>query len=213
MMRWTSACTVGARQRAARLRLNFLLQLFVLDLVVALEGEPVDHRRFDDGHHQPAALLGDVNVLEQAGGVERLDARRRSWPASSCSPGADLEIGADRVGFDAAIALDNNRSRGRDRSAGAAYAAAGPRIQTILTPRSKPATTSPRLTRTHMSMRKAPYSPRGRPQCGGLLQVSLSSAMTSVPSTIALRLIVTQPRQPVASPCAPGRLRLQDVVR
>src|SRR5262252_3432107 len=31
-------------------------------------------------------------------------------------------------------------------------------------PRSKPATTSPRFTRTHMSMRKAPLTPRGRPQ-------------------------------------------------
>ncbi len=32
------------------------------------------------------------------------------------------------------------------------------------TPRSMPATTSPRLTPTHISMRYAPLSPRGRPQ-------------------------------------------------
>src|SRR6516162_1890549 len=31
-------------------------------------------------------------------------------------------------------------------------------------PRSKPATTSPRFTRTHLSMRKAPLTPRSRPQ-------------------------------------------------
>ena len=51
----TSACTVGARQRAACFRLDFLLQLLVLDLVVALERKAVDDRRFNDGDNQPAA--------------------------------------------------------------------------------------------------------------------------------------------------------------
>ena len=73
MMRWTSACTVGARQRAAGLGLDFLLQLLVLDARVAFEGEPVDDRRFDDGHDKAAAGLRDANVFEQARGIERLE--------------------------------------------------------------------------------------------------------------------------------------------
>ena len=35
------------RQRPARLRLNFGLELFVLGLLVALEGDPIDHRVLD----------------------------------------------------------------------------------------------------------------------------------------------------------------------
>ena len=62
----------GARQRAAGFRLDFLLKLLVLDLRVALEGEPIDDRRLDDGHDEPAARLGDADVLEQARGVKRL---------------------------------------------------------------------------------------------------------------------------------------------
>ena len=61
-----------ARQRTAGFRLDFLLELLVLDLAVALEGEPIDDRRFDHRHDEPAARLGDADVLEQAGGVKRL---------------------------------------------------------------------------------------------------------------------------------------------
>src|SRR5579863_6751251 len=51
----------------------------------------------------------------------------------------------------------------RPLPAGAAKAAPVQRPQ-MTSPRSKPATTSPRFTRTHMPMRKAPFTPRGRPQ-------------------------------------------------
>ena len=52
-----------ARKRAAFLRLDFGLELLVLDLLVALEGDAVDDRILDDRDDQPAAL----------------DARRTSW--------------------------------------------------------------------------------------------------------------------------------------
>ena len=54
----------GFRQGAARLRLNFLLKLLVLKLAVALEGDAIDDRSFDDGDDQPAAGLRDPDILE-----------------------------------------------------------------------------------------------------------------------------------------------------
>src|SRR6266566_5192782 len=51
----------------------------------------------------------------------------------------------------------------RPVSAGAAMATPAGKPTTPI-PRSRPATTSPRFTRTHMSMRKAPFTPRRRPQ-------------------------------------------------
>ena len=62
------------RQRAARLGLDFRRELLVLDLLVALEGNAADHRIFDHGHHQAAAGLVDLDVLEQAGFDQRLQA-------------------------------------------------------------------------------------------------------------------------------------------
>ena len=46
------------RQRAARLGLDFRRKLFVLDLLVALEGDPADHRIFDHGHQQTGRRPG-----------------------------------------------------------------------------------------------------------------------------------------------------------
>ena len=62
-----------ARQRTARFGLDFLLELLVLDLGITLEGEPIDDRRFDHRYDEPAARLGDADVLEQARGVKRLE--------------------------------------------------------------------------------------------------------------------------------------------
>ena len=50
------------RQRAARLRLHFGFELLVLGLLVAFEGDPVDHRVFDHRDHQPAAGTIDADV-------------------------------------------------------------------------------------------------------------------------------------------------------
>src|SRR5271169_3204652 len=85
--------------------------------------------------------------------------------------------------------------------AGSAEAALGRRASgkkpNIPIPRSKPATTSPRFTRTHMSMRNAPLYPRGRPQwrvtaknlpqCALLsFQISLDVSVTStIPVTLS----------------------------
>ena len=46
------------RQRAARLRLHFGLELLVLDLLVALEGDAVDDRVLDHGDDEAAAGTG-----------------------------------------------------------------------------------------------------------------------------------------------------------
>ena len=87
MMRCTSDCTVGRDSVPRGLGLHFGDELLVLDLLVALEGDPVDHRVFDHGDDQAAAGLVDAHVLEQAGGVERLEGLV-DLVASRRSPGA-----------------------------------------------------------------------------------------------------------------------------
>ena len=139
------------RQRAARFRLDFLLKLLVLELAVALEGEPVDDRRFDDGDNQAAAGLRNADVLEQAGGVERLQ-RGIDLGGIETLARRHFEIGTDRVGFDATITFDHDLGIGDCANAGA-DATTDDATPNKITPRSKPATTSPRLTRTHIVMR------------------------------------------------------------
>ena len=101
----------GTRQRAARLGLDFGRKLFVLDLLVALEGNAADHRVFDHRHQQVAAGLVDLHVLEQAGLDQRLqavvDLALIEPPA-----GTRLEIGTDGLDLDAPVALDLDRSHG-----------------------------------------------------------------------------------------------------
>ena len=56
-----------ARDRVPRaFGLNLLQQLLVLDARVALEGEPVDDRRFYNSDDEAAAGLRDADVFEQA---------------------------------------------------------------------------------------------------------------------------------------------------
>ena len=55
----------GARQRPAVFRLQRLLEVFVLDLLVALEDEPRDGRIFDDRHQHAIAGLRNFHVLER----------------------------------------------------------------------------------------------------------------------------------------------------
>ena len=98
------------RQRAAGLRLDFLLELLVLDLRVALEGEPVDDRGLHHGHNQPAARLRNPDVLKQAGGVERFQRGVDLGGIEALARG-DLEVRADGLGFDPAIAFDHDRGR------------------------------------------------------------------------------------------------------
>jgi hypothetical protein len=112
-----SACT---RKRAALLRLDLGLELLVLDLLVAFESDAVDDRVFDDREDQPAALHRRANVLEQAGGVERLHAFIDLECIESAAR-ARPEIGPDGVGFDALIALDDDGIDGRRLCIGDAY--------------------------------------------------------------------------------------------
>src|SRR4029450_11537852 len=97
----------GTRERAAFLRLDFRLELLVLDLFVALESDAVDDRIFRDGDDQRPALTVGTDVLKKTGGDQRLDAfidfegaQLPIWPWA--------EIGADGVSLDPLIALHND---------------------------------------------------------------------------------------------------------
>jgi len=83
--------------------LDFFGKLLVLGLVVAFERDLVDDRVFDHRHDQASARLADPDVLEQIGGVERLepaiDALRRQWA---------VKVRSDRIGFDPPVALDHD---------------------------------------------------------------------------------------------------------
>ena len=72
-MRCTSACTVGRDSVPRGFDWTSRCELLVLGLLVAFEGNPVDHRVFDHGHHDAAAGLVDADVGEKPGGVERLE--------------------------------------------------------------------------------------------------------------------------------------------
>jgi hypothetical protein len=95
-------------KRAARLGLDLRLQLIVLHLLVALEGNPVDDRVLDDRDHQPVPHPVDSDVLKQAGLDQRfqgvIDAGLVKAPT-----GIRLEIGTDRIQLDAAVPLDGDR--------------------------------------------------------------------------------------------------------
>ena len=105
-MRSTSLLHDRAPQRAAGCRLDLLLlELIVLDLAVAFEGEPLDERVFHHRDEQSRAGTGDAHVLEQAGGVERLQgAIELRGIGRLALPG--MEVRADRICFDALVALD-----------------------------------------------------------------------------------------------------------
>ena len=102
----------GARQRVARLRLDFLLELLVRHPVVAFEGKPVDHRRFHHRDDDVAARLGDFDVVEKARGIKRLEGSVDLGGVEALA-GRGLEIGAHRFRFDAAVALDHDAIDGR----------------------------------------------------------------------------------------------------
>ena len=106
------------RQRAAGLRLHFVGELVVLELRVAFERDPVDHRIFDHRDDQPGAGLVDAHVLEQAGGIERLE-RLVDLVAVEAFARVEPEVGADGLGLDPPVAFDDDRARGlRGRIAG-----------------------------------------------------------------------------------------------
>ena len=99
-------------QRAARLGLHLGLELLVLGLLVAFKGNAVDHRVFDHGDNETVAGMIDADVGEQAGRVKRLQRLVDVLRAAAA------EIGANGIGFDAAIAFDGDGKAGlRERNA------------------------------------------------------------------------------------------------
>ena len=72
-MRTTSLCTSSRDSGPLSFDCTILFQIRVLDLVVALEGDDADGRIFDDHDQDAVAVAGDLDVLEQARGVEALE--------------------------------------------------------------------------------------------------------------------------------------------
>src|SRR6185437_14793252 len=95
------------RQGAARLRLDFGLELFVFGFFVAFEGDAIDHRVFDHGDHQPAAGMIDLHILEQTGRNQRLESFVFKF-GGQVAARAGLEIRADGLRFDAPVAAHLN---------------------------------------------------------------------------------------------------------
>ncbi len=105
-----------APQRAAALGLDFRLELLVLDLLVPLEGDPLEGRVLDHGDDQLIAGSRDVHIGKQAGGVQRLE-RGIEVGGFELLAARGMEIRPDRVGLDPLVALDPDRgSRGGLRS-------------------------------------------------------------------------------------------------
>jgi hypothetical protein len=83
--------------------------LFVLDVAIALELDPIDDSTFDDCDDDASGLLADAHIFEQPGrqqgpvGVIDLDGIQALTRLGA-------EIAPDRFGVDAAIALHNDRA-------------------------------------------------------------------------------------------------------
>ncbi len=80
-------------------------KLVVGDLVIALVGHAVDDRVLNDADDKVIADASELDVLEQAGGVEGLEA---AIDAVRVEPVAGLneQVGADGAFLDALVALD-----------------------------------------------------------------------------------------------------------
>src|SRR5262249_10365003 len=107
----------GTRERPSFLGLDFRFQLVILDLLVGLNCSAVDDRIFGHGNGQASALNRRPDILEQTGGNERLHAfvdlegvQLTAWSRP--------EIGADGVGLDPLVALDDDRADGERLSIG-----------------------------------------------------------------------------------------------
>ena len=80
-------------------------------LLVALEGDPVDHLGLDHGDDQAPARPADADVLKKAGGDQCLEAIIDPR-CIELAIGARLEVGPNGIGFDPPIAFDHNRLNG-----------------------------------------------------------------------------------------------------
>ena len=112
------------REHGARLELHLRAKLIVGQLVVALEGHAVDQRILDHVHHQRVAFAGEPHVLEQAGGVKRLQAAIQPVGIERVTR-LHQHVGEDRPGLDSLVALDLDGRRSCRRCAPGAAAAVG----------------------------------------------------------------------------------------
>ena len=116
---------VGFGQRGgehgARPQLHFRPQLVVGQLVVAFERHAVDDRIFDHAHHQRVAASAQPDILEQAGGIKRLEAAIEPVRVKPVAR-LDQQVGPDGAVLDALVALH------LDRLDDAAVGAAGGRL-------------------------------------------------------------------------------------
>ena len=67
MMRATSVCTTARCSVPRGLDSIDRVKLLVLDLLVAFEGDAIEHRGFGEMHDQPLAGALDRHLVEQAG--------------------------------------------------------------------------------------------------------------------------------------------------
>ena len=114
-MRSTSACTTARCSVPRGLDSTTASSSLVLDLLVAFEGDAVEHRRLVQMHDQPFAGALDRDLVEQAGRQQRLE-RRVARGFVEAPVGRGMEIGAHGLGVDAAIALDLDGSRRAGRA-------------------------------------------------------------------------------------------------
>src|SRR5262249_60373489 len=86
-------------------------ELFVLKLVVALEPQALDERRFDDGDDEARTGADNFHILEKTSLVKLLqrgiDCSRRKDPVRR-----RMEVFADRLRIAASIALHHDRRFG-----------------------------------------------------------------------------------------------------
>ena len=94
----------AARENGARLGLDLVGDLLIIDGAVALENHPVDDRVFLHPHHHLGALVGDLHIREQAGCEQGLDRQVHQTGVIDLAR-LDQQVGQDGIGLDALIAF------------------------------------------------------------------------------------------------------------
>ncbi len=102
------------REHRARLQLHFRPQLIIGQLVVAFEGHAVDQRILCHAYQNRVAFSSDAHVLEQAGGVKRLQTAVQPVGIERVAR-LHQHVREDCPGLDSLVALNLDR---RDRTAG-----------------------------------------------------------------------------------------------
>ena len=110
-----------------------------------------DRRIFDDLHQDAIALVRNLHVLEQAGGIEALE-RRIERRGIEVSVGRGVKIGADHIGADMPIAVNRDQGIGILESLPSA-AAADPQAAMARNPARMTAIPRQRMTRSSPTKR------------------------------------------------------------